>query len=369
MIPFLDLRREARELEAELGAAFARVNECGRYVLGPEVEAFEREFAAFCGQAHCVGVGNGLDALQLVFRAHELGPGDEVIVPAYTAVATWMAVTLVGATPVGVDVCFDTYNLDPELVGAAITSKTRAIVPVHLFGQPADIPALVEIASEHGLVLIEDAAQAHGAQYGGRLVGALAHASTYSFYPTKNLAALGDGGAVTTDDADLADRVRLLRAYGWRERGESETMGLNSRLDELQAAFLRVKLRRLEAWNRRRRELAAHYCAGLSAAPGVNLPHVPEWANPVWHLFVVGHDRRDELAVRLAEMGIGTLVHYEPLPHLTRAYRATGWEEGALPVAERLATCALSLPLSPQLSDEEADVVVAAVLEAAGALE
>jgi len=358
VIPFLDLSRESSEVAQELAAAFERVRDSGRYVLGPEVEAFEREFASYCGRRHCIGVGNGLDALQLVFRAHGIGPGDEVVVPAYTAVATWMAVTLVGATPVGVDVHGDTYNLDPELAAAAVTERTRAIVPVHLFGQPADVPALAALAAERDLLLIEDAAQAHGARYAGKPVGTLARASTYSFYPTKNLAAMGDAGAVTTDDDDLAERIRLLRAYGWRTRGESETMGVNSRLDELQAALLRVKLQRLEAWTERRRELAGRYLAGLAAVAGITLPHVPDWADPVWHLFVVGRGGRDELAVRLAEMGIGTLVHYDPLPHLTTAYRETGWRAGSLPVAEGLAARALSLPLSPHLTDEEADRVV-----------
>ena len=367
MIPFLDLRREAHELEEELAAALARVNAGGRYILGPEVEAFEREFARFTTQSHCVGVGNGLDALQLVLRALGIGAGDEVIVPAYTAVATWMAVSLVGATPVGVDVRRDTFNLDPELVPAAVTARTRAVVPVHLFGQPADMPALEEVARHYGLAVIEDAAQAHGARYHGRPVGSSATATTYSFYPTKNLAALGDGGAVATDDDELADRVRMLRTYGWRDRSVSEAIGVNSRLDELQAAFLRVKLKRLSHWNARRAEIATTYRDTLGDLEWVRVPYVPDWAEPVWHLFVLLADERDELATRLERMGVGTLVHYDPLPHLTPAYRSAGWRPTSLPVAEGVAARALSLPLSPHLCNEEVEQVVDAVAEAAAA--
>jgi len=365
-VPTIDLQAAVQELESEILQAVSRVLAHGRYVLGPEVEAFEREFAEFCGVMHCVGVGNGTDALALTLRACGIGPGDEVIVPAYTAVATWMAVNMAGATPVGVDVREDTYNLDPSALEPAISPRTRAIVPVHLFGQPADVSAIEAFASDRGLVLIEDSAQAHGARYRGRTVGGLVRAASFSFYPTKNLGAIGDGGAVITDDAELADRVRLLRSYGWRTRSVSEIVGVNTRLDELQAALLRVKLARLEEWNARRRALAGRYLEGLAGLAGLRLPHVPEWADPVWHQFVVGVEGRDAVQRALGGAGVETLVHYEPLPHLTPAYRDLGWAPGQLPVAERLASRALSLPMYPQLSPDDCDRVIEALTAVLG---
>jgi len=362
-VQFLDLRAAVNELEAETGDAIRRVLESGRYILGDEVEAFESEFAAFCDVRHCIGVGNGLDALQLLLRGLGVGPGDEVVVPAYTAVATWMAVTLVGATPVGVDVDGATWNVDAERVGAALTPRTKAVIAVHLFGQPAAIDSLAELTAQRGVALIEDAAQAHGARYDGRRVGGLARGAAFSFYPTKNLAALGDGGAVTTDDDELADAVRRLRTYGWRERDVSELKGLNSRLDEIQAAVLRVRLGHLERWNRRRAEIAELYLHTLDDR--VAAPAVAPWAEPVWHLFVIAAESRDELRDELAQRGVETLVHYWPLPHLTPAFRADGWREGSLPVAERLGERSVSLPLYPQLSDAACHYVIDAVLACA----
>jgi dTDP-3-amino-3,4,6-trideoxy-alpha-D-glucose transaminase len=359
MIPVIDLAPALVETREEIDAATERVHAEGRYILGAEVEAFEAEFASYCGVPHCIGVASGLDALQLVLRADGIGPGDEVIVPAYTAVATWMAVSLVGAAPVGVDCERDSYNLDPAAVEAALTPRTRAILPVHLFGRPAAMGALQEIARRHGVHLYEDAAQAHGAVADGRRVGSLARAATFSFYPVKNLGAFGDGGAVTTANSRLADRVRLLRAYGWRHRGESEIKGLNSRLDEIQAAWLRVKLRRLDAWNDRRRSVARRYFDGLGDLPSLTLPLPGDGS--AWHLFVIGAQERDRLAERLRGRGVGTLVHYDPLPHLTEAYRAEGWAEGALPVSEDLARRALSLPMYPQLVDDQVERVIDAV--------
>jgi dTDP-4-amino-4,6-dideoxygalactose transaminase len=359
-VPYLDLHAAVEELHAETDGAIRRVLESGRYILDSEVEAFEQEFAAFCDVRHCIGVGNGLDALQLLLRALGVGPGDEVVVPAYTAVATWMAVTLVGATPVGVDVDGMTWNLDPERVEAALTPRTKAVIAVHLFGQPAAVDALAELTEARGIALIEDAAQAHGARYDGRRVGGLARGAAFSFYPTKNLGALGDGGAVTTDDDELADTVRRLRTYGWRERDVSELKGLNSRLDELQAAVLRVRLRRLERWTRRRAEIADVYLRAFDQR--VTTPTVAASSEPAWHLFVIAVDERDNLRARLAERGVGTLVHYWPLPHLTPAFRADGWKEGSLPVAERLASSSVSLPLYPQLGDSACHKVVEAVL-------
>jgi dTDP-4-amino-4,6-dideoxygalactose transaminase len=356
-IPFLDLAAAAGPLRAELDAAYARVMDGGSLVLGPEVQAFEREFAAYCGTRHCVGVGSGLDALALVLRAWGVGPGDEVLVPGYTAVATWMAVSLLGAVPVGVDVDPVSFTIDPARLELRCSPRTRAIVPVHLCGRPADMDAVRAFAAERELPVLEDCAQAHGARFGGRRVGAIGHAGAFSFYPTKNLGAFGDGGAVTTDDDALADRLRLLRSYGWRERGASLIEGDNSRLDELQAAFLRVRLRRLDAENVRRREIAARYDDALHAV--VRTPPLdPEHA---WHLYVVQHPRRDELHAALAERGVGTLVHYEIPPHATRAYG--GRQAAALPVTSVLAERVLSLPCHPALAPAAVERVIAAVQE------
>lgn len=361
-VPFLDLAAGLEELGGEVDAAFARVRDSGRYILGPEVEAFEREFAKYCGARHCVGVANGFDAIQLLLRAAGVGSGDEVLVPAYTAVATWMAVSAVGAVPVGVDVDARTWTLDPGRLEEAIGARTKAILPVHLFGLPADMGAIAQVAARHRLLVFEDAAQAHGAHYQGRTVGSLGRAAAFSFYPTKNLGALGDGGAVVTDDEEIADNVRLLHTYGWRARSDSEIKGLNSRLDELQAALLRVKLARLDDWNERRRRIANRYREALGDASEIALPFVPEWAEPVWHLFVISAEDPQAVRSRLERRGIGTLVHYDPLPHLTPAYRADGWSEGMFRVAEDLASRALSLPMHPQLSAEACGEVVAALL-------
>jgi dTDP-4-amino-4,6-dideoxygalactose transaminase len=360
-VPFLDLRAGVTEIWDELEPALRRVHTAGHYILGPEVEAFEREFAAYCGVRNCVGVASGFDALQLVLRALDVGAGDEVIVPAYTAVPTWMAVSAVGAVPVGVDVDEATWNLDAAKVDAAVDDRTKAIVAVHLFGQPAAMEKLSEIAGRHGLPLIEDAAQAHGASVDGRRVGGLGVAAAFSFYPTKNLGALGDGGAVTTDDDTLAETVRRLRMYGSSARDMSEVKGINSRLDEVQAAVLRVRLRHLDRWNERRRELAARYVAALGER--LAMPRPPAETDPVWHVFAVSHPARDAFRNTLAERGIGTLVHYFPLPHRTPAYRSDGWREGSLPIAERLAGRSLSLPLYPQLHDGDQEAVIAAVTD------
>jgi dTDP-3-amino-3,4,6-trideoxy-alpha-D-glucose transaminase len=358
-VPFMDLAAGAAAVGDELEAAFRRVARSGHWVLGEEVASFEREFAAYCGVRHCVGVGSGLDALQLTLRALGVGPGDEVLVPGYTAVATWMAVSLTGARPVGVDVDPVTFAMDPGLLDGALTARTRAVVPVHLCGRPADMDAICAWAASNGVVVVEDACQAVGATLDGRRVGSIGTAGAFSFYPTKNLGAMGDGGAVTTDDDALADRLRLLRTYGWRARGDSEIVGDNSRLDELQAAFLRVGLARLDETTMRRRVLAARYLEGLEGVLGLVLPA----AGPghVWHLFVVQHERREELRAALAARGIGTLIHYEIPPHATRAYRAAGTR---LRVTEWLAERVVSLPLHPELGDAAAAAVVNAALAA-----
>jgi len=362
-VPFLDLRAAHAEIEGRLEEAFRRLLRSGWYILGQEVERFEREFAAYCGARHCVGVGNGLEALHLTLRAYGVGPGHEVIVPSNTYIATWLAVTECGARPVPVEPDERTYNIDPERVEAAITPRTRALIAVHLYGQAADMRRLADIAARRGIKLIEDAAQAHGARCSGRRAGALADAAGFSFYPGKNLGALGDAGAVTTDDAGLADRVRLLRNYGSRRKYENEIKGYNSRLDELQAALLREKLKVLDEWNARRRSLARRYLEGLAGLP-LTLPHVPPGNEPVWHVFVVRSRQRDALASRLEAAGIGTLIHYPIPPHLQPAYADLELGPGSLPLSEALHREVLSLPMWPQMSEAQADFVIAGVRDA-----
>lgn len=357
-VPFLELKPGYLELKAELDAAYHRVMDSGRYLLGPELESFEGEYAAYCGAQHCVAVGSGLDALHLILRAYGIGAGDEVLVPSNTFIATWLAVSHAGAEPVPVEPDFRTGNLDPERLAAAITTRTRAIIPVHLYGQPADMDPILAIARRHGLKVIEDNAQAQGARYKTRRTGSLGDAAAHSFYPGKNLGAFADAGAVTTSDAALADRVRVLRNYGSKDKYYNEVKGFNSRLDELQAAFLRVKLGKLDDWNQRRRALAARYLKELSNAAGLTLPFVPEWAEPVWHLFVVRHVQRTALQTKLADTGIDTLIHYPVPPHLAGAYAERNWRRGAFPLAEKLADTVLSLPLGPQLAEAQASHVI-----------
>ena len=358
MIPFLDLGTAYRELKAEIDTAIHRVLDSGWYILGPEVEAFEAEWAAFCGAAHAVGVANGLDALILALRALDIGSGDEVIVPSNTYIATWLAVSHCGASPVPVEPVEATYNIDPALIEAAITPRTRAILPVHLYGQPTNLDAILAIAKKHDLRVIEDAAQAHGARYKGKRIGAHGDVVCWSFYPGKNLGALGDGGAITTNRADVAERIAVLRNYGSRVKYVNEVKGLNSRLDPVQAAVLRVKLKYLNAWTERRCAIAAAYGEGLRDS-GLILPHVPEWADPVWHLYVVRSAGRDELQKRLTEAGVGTLIHYPIPPHMQAAYADIGLAPGALPLARQLAGEVLSLPMEPQLAIADVDLVIA----------
>lgn len=360
-VPILDLKLAYDELAAEFDAAYRRVMASGRYLLGPELEAFEQEYAASVGAAHCVGVANGLEALQLALLARGIGPGDEVIVPANGYIATWMAVSRVGATPVPCESVAATHNLDPARAAPLITARTKAILPIHLYGQTADMAALRTLAADRGLWVLEDGAQSHGATCHGRASGSLGDAAGISFYPSKNLGAFADAGAVTTSDPALADRVRLLRNYGSKERYRHEVIGLNSRLDELSAAFLRVRLRHLPEWNRRRAAQAARYQERLRGVGDLVLPHVPDWAEPVWHLFVVRTARRDALQAHLTAQGIGTQIHYPIPPHLSGAYRAAGWKRGDFPLAEQVAAEVLSLPIGPQHTAEQIDAVGAAV--------
>lgn len=365
-VPFLDLKPAYRELQAELDAAGRRVMESGWYILGEEVEAFEREFAAYCGAKHCVGVGNGLEALILILRGYEIGLASEVIVPANTYIATWLAVSYVGGTPVPVEPDSQTYNLDPGQIEAAITARTRAIIPVHLYGQTAAMEAIREIALRHGLKVIEDAAQAAGAASQGERAGNLGDAAAFSFYPTKNLGAFGDAGAVVTNDNSLAERVRVLRNYGSRTKYYNEVKGVNSRLDPIQASLLRVKLRHLETWNARRRKVARQYLEALGDCPDLTLPGVTLAAEPAWHQFVLRHLLRDKLQDYLKESGVGTLIHYPVPPHLSGAYSDGGWKRGDFPITEGLADTVLSIPMGPHLSGEEIAFVIRTLQEFKG---
>jgi dTDP-4-amino-4,6-dideoxygalactose transaminase len=362
MVEFLNLRQVNAPYEAAIREAVDRVLRSGWYILASENEAFEREFAQYCGVDHCIGMANGLDALTLALRAMDIGPGDEVIVPSHTFVATWLAVSHVGAVPVPVEPDPATYNIDPARIEGAVGPRTRAIVPVHLYGQPADMGPILDIARRHRLRVLEDAAQAHGARHGGSRLGGHGDAVAWSFYPGKNLGALGDGGAVTTRDPELAQRLRLLRNYGSAVKYRHEVVGQNSRLDELQAAVLRVKLPGLDDGNRHRARIAAAYLEGLRTT-GLGLPSVAPDVQPVWHLFVVRHRQRDEFARRLAQAGIATVIHYPVPPHLQPAYAPLGIVPGSLPVAERLAAQVLSLPMSPAQSDADTRRVIETVAE------
>lgn len=357
-VPFLELRDTYLELRDDLDAACRRVMDSGRYIMGPECDGLEEEFASYCGTKHCVGVGNGLEALHLILRAYGIGQGDEVIVPANTYIASWLAVSQTGAAPVPVEPDGRTYNIDPNRIEERITPKTKAIMAVHLYGQPAEMDPIVELARKHGLKVVEDAAQAHGAKWKGKRTGALGDAAGFSFYPSKNMGAYGDAGAVTTCDQELADRVRVLRNYGSRVRYENEVRGFNSRLDELQAALLRVRLKRLDEWNSRRSRCAARYLRELGDSAKLTLPFVPEYVSPAWHLFVVRHSRRDELRAELEKSGIGTQIHYPIPPHLSRAYLELGIAMGALPIAERISESVLSIPMGPHLKSEQQDYVI-----------
>ncbi|MBB3117530.1 DegT/DnrJ/EryC1/StrS family aminotransferase [Pseudoduganella violacea] len=363
-VPFLDLKAINLSQQAELEAALQRVLHSGWYILGQEVENFERRFAAYCGVQHGIGVANGLDAIMLILRAYGIGPGDEVIVPSNTFIATWLAVSQCGATPIPVEPVEATYNIDPARIEAAITPRTKAIVAVHLYGQPADMPAITAIARKHKLKVVEDAAQAHGALCHGKRSGQLGDAAAFSFYPGKNLGALGDAGGIVTDDAALAELLRTYRNYGSQKKYHNLVQGFNSRLDEMQAAVLNVKLDALDEGNALRRAQAARYSELLAGIPGLVLPHVPAWAEPVWHLYVVRHARRDLLAQRLAEQGIGTIVHYPIAPHLQQAYAELGYKEGDFPIAEAIHREVLSLPVGPHLGMEQVDAVAAAVRHA-----
>ncbi len=364
-VPFVDLQAQYRTLRAELEAAVRRVMERSDFILGEEVERFEEEFASYCEVGHAVGVGSGLDALVLALRAYGIGPGDEVITAANTFIATVLAISAVGARPVLVDADPATYNIDPGALAAAITSRTRAVVPVHLYGQPAEMDAITEIVHRHNLVVIEDAAQAHGARYRGRRTGGLGHAAGFSFYPGKNLGAYGDGGMVTTDDAAIAEKIRYLRNYGQRTKYDHVVRGTNSRLDTLQAAILRVKLRRLDEWNAARQRHAEAYARLLAELP-VALPRTQPGSEHVFHLFVVQVAERDHVQKFLAERGIATGIHYPVPVHLQRAYLHLGYAKGSFPVTEAAAERILSLPMYAELLPEQLAAVAQALQQVVG---
>jgi dTDP-4-amino-4,6-dideoxygalactose transaminase len=361
-VPFLDLRAAYLELRSDIDTATARVCNSGWFLLGAELSAFEAEFAGYCEVKHALGVANGLDALHLALLALGVGAGDEVIVPSNTYIATWLAVSQTGATPVPVEPDDSTYNMDPARIEAAITPRTRVILPVHLYGQPADMEPILDIAKRHGLRVLDDAAQAHGARYRDRRVGGVADITAWSFYPGKNLGALGDGGAVTTNDDALADRIRVLRNYGSRVKYVNEVQGYNSRLDEIQAAVLRSKLAVLDSWNERRTLQARRYADGL-AGTSLILPTVPTWATPAWHLYVVRTTERERLQQALRAREIETLIHYPIPPHRQNAYASLGFPMGAFPISERIHAEVLSLPIGPHLRDEQQSRVIDALIE------
>lgn len=359
-VPFLDLAAASAQIAPALEAAVIAQMRAGPYILGPTLARFEAEFASYLGARQCLGVANGLDALRLGLDAMGVGPGDEVIVPANTYIATWLAVSQCGAIPVPVEPVEATHNIDPDGVAAAITARTKAILAVHLYGQPADLDGLRALSAQHGIGLLEDAAQAHGARYKSARIGASGTA-TFSFYPSKNLGALGDGGALVTDDAQIARQVALLRNYGSPEKYRHEIKGVNSRLDPLQAAVLSIKLQVLDAWNARRQAIARRYSHALSQA-GIPTPFVPDWATPVWHLYVLRHPDRDRFQGRLDRAGISSLVHYPIPPHLQTAYAELGYGKGRFPLSERLAHEVISLPMCPAQTPDQTDAVIEAVL-------
>jgi dTDP-4-amino-4,6-dideoxygalactose transaminase len=351
-VDFLDLKGQYLELKDELDLAYKRVMKNSWFIMGNELDSFEDEFASYCQAKHCVGVGNGLEALHLILLALGVGPGDEVIVPSNTYIASWLAVTYTGAKPVPVEPDGRTFNINHHLIENSISERTKAIMAVHLYGQPADMDAILEVANRHNLKVVEDAAQAHGAFYKNRRVGSLGVAAGFSFYPGKNLGAYGDGGAVVTDQKDLAEKIKSLRNYGSTEKYKNDRVGFNSRLDELQAAFLRVKLKKLDEWNKQRKKIVQLYCDNLEQVADILLPEVPEWADCVWHQFVIRHPDRDKLQLNLLDNGIGSMIHYPIPPHMQKAYSSLWGGKVSLPLTEQLSREVLSLPIWPHMNEE-----------------
>jgi len=356
-IPFFDVGASYIELKNEINKAVSRVLASGQYILGPELESFEKEWAKYCGAKHAIGVGNGLDAIKLALTSLNVGPGHEVIVASNTYIATWMAVNSVGATPVPVDPILETNNIDPEKIESSISKKTKVILITHLYGQPADLDPILKIAKKYELNVVEDAAQAHGARYKGCKIGAHGNLVCWSFYPTKNLGAFGDGGAITTNDVELADRISLIRNYGSKKKYYNEEIGFNSRLDPLQAAVLRVKLRYLDKWTKRRQQIVKIYSEKLIGRD-LTIPYVPVWAKPVWHLYVIRTRQRDDLQKHLSKLKIETLIHYPIPPHMQKCYIDTYLNTNTLPLAEILSKEVLSLPIGPHIDEKKILLII-----------
>lgn len=367
-IPFYDLKAVNSRYREELLGSLTEVFDSGYLILGQQVEAFEEEFATYCGTKYAVGVGNGLDAIYFILSALDIGVGDEVIVPSNTYIATWLAISRTGATIVPVEPNPITYCLDPTLIEERITPNTRAILPVHLYGKVADMTAINVIAAKYGLFVIEDAAQAHGGGTGNKRVGNLGTASAFSFYPSKNLGALGDGGAVTTNDEDIARKVRLHRNYGSEKKYYNKVLGWNSRLDEMQAGVLRIKLRKLDDENQERISIANVYASQLSSALPEGLPATFDGIEHVWHLFVIQNSRRDRLREELMKRGVETMIHYPVAPHMQMCYRDLGFAEGAFPISEQIHRDILSLPLWPGMSEKQLEKVIESVRESVRSL-
>jgi dTDP-4-amino-4,6-dideoxygalactose transaminase len=360
-VPFADLHAQYLSIQGEIDAAIADVIRSSAFIRGPHVERFEREFAAATGAAHCVSCGNGTDSLYIAMRALGVQPGDEVIVPANSWISTSETVTQAGAKVVFCDVDPATYTIDPRQLEAKITARTVGVIPVHLYGQPADMPAVTAIADENGLWVIEDCAQAHLARWDGRAVGSFGIAASYSFYPSKNLGAMGDGGAITTSHAGLAERMAMFARHGGLSKGDHQIEGINSRLDGLQAAILSVKLRHLPRWTERRRQLAADYCEALAGIAGLTTPVVAAGREPVWHLYVVQHERRDDLAAHLARRGVQTVINYPTALPFLPAYRRFGHRAEDFPVAHAAQSRILSLPIFPEMSAAQLAAVADAI--------
>lgn len=356
-IPFLNFSPMHLAIKGDIQEAFNRVYDSNWFVLGKEVEQFESAYSSFNKVKHTIGLSNGLDALHLALRALGIGVGDEVIVPSNTYIATVLAVSYVGATPVLVEPRLETYNLNPDAIEAAITNKTKAIMPVHLYGQACEMSAVQQIANKYNLFVIEDNAQAQGATYKGKITGSWGNANGTSFYPGKNLGALGDAGAVTTNDTEISRKIKMLRNYGSEKKYFNEVLGYNMRLDEMQAAFLRVKLRKLEEWTNERKKIASWYNSELNGVGDLVLPEIAEGATHVYHLYVIRTKKRDALQQYLTDHGIGTLIHYPIPPHLQEAYQHLGYKKGDFPIAEEMSETCLSIPIWPGMNKTEVDYI------------
>lgn len=360
MVPFLDLKAGYLELQNELDDAVRKSLESGWYIGGDLVEKFEKEFATYTGAQYCITTGNGLDALHLSLIALGVGPDDEVIVPSHTFIATWLAVSHVGATIVPVEPNERNYTIDIERLEKAITTKTKVIIPVHLYGHPADLDPILEIANRYGIKVLEDAAQAHGAKYKSKRIGSHGDAVAWSFYPGKNLGAFGDGGAITTNSITLAEKIRLLKNYGSSKKYHHESIGFNSRLDPIQAAVLSVKLHYLEKWNRKRKAIALSYISRLANSK-YKTPYLLDGEDSSWHLFVIRTTQRDNLKLKLRERGVETLIHYPLPPHKQQAYSGKGQQFNSFPIAEKISQEILSLPIGPHLTDSHVEQVIMAL--------